>query len=295
MYAFVGVAIASDRFMAAIEVITSQEREVIIKDEHGKEHTVLLKIWNQTVADLTLMALGSSAPEIMLAAIEICQEGFVSEDLGPGTIVGSAAFNLFMITAICCVVIPEGQVKKIKSLHVFYVTCAWSIFAYLWMFIIVDVITPTIVEVWEGVLTLIFFPLCVYTSYVTDRRLILRSWCDSCVEEDEDDAKGMYVNPRGMVVASEGARVDPVISRRQSKWLDEEQQALEEFQKHRQEYIDIIRDLRRSHPEMDKETLEEMAQMTVIQNSPKSLAFYRVTSSRKMISGNASIKQQVGG
>jgi hypothetical protein len=112
MYAFVGVAIASDRFMAAIEVITSKEREIIIKDELGKKHTVRLKVWNQTVADLTLLALGSSTPEIMLAAIEICQEEFQSEDLGPSTIIGSAAFNLFVITAICCLVIPDGQVKK---------------------------------------------------------------------------------------------------------------------------------------------------------------------------------------
>ena len=34
------------------------------------------------------MALGSSAPEIMLATIEICIKGFEAGDLGPGTIIG---------------------------------------------------------------------------------------------------------------------------------------------------------------------------------------------------------------
>lgn len=51
--------------MAAIEVITSQEREVKVKrcDANGKvvTTTVLVRIWNETVSNLTLMALGEAA------------------------------------------------------------------------------------------------------------------------------------------------------------------------------------------------------------------------------------------
>ncbi|VDN38211.1 unnamed protein product [Cylicostephanus goldi] len=47
-----------------------------------------VKVWNPTVANLTLMALGSSAPEILLSIIEIIGNGFRAGDLGPGTIVG---------------------------------------------------------------------------------------------------------------------------------------------------------------------------------------------------------------
>ena len=54
------------------------------------------------------MALGSSAPEILLAIIEVFGNKFESGELGPGTIVGSAAFNLFVIIGICVYVIPEG-------------------------------------------------------------------------------------------------------------------------------------------------------------------------------------------
>ena len=46
------------------------------------------KRWNDTVANLTLMALGSSSPEILLSVIEICGNNFLAGDLGPGTIVG---------------------------------------------------------------------------------------------------------------------------------------------------------------------------------------------------------------
>ena len=58
------------------------------------------QVWNPTVANLTLMALGSSAPEILLSVIEIVGNGFFSGDLGPSTIVGSAAFNLLIIVAV---------------------------------------------------------------------------------------------------------------------------------------------------------------------------------------------------
>ena len=49
------------------------------------------------MANLTLMALGSSAPEILLAVVETCALTFQAGDLGPGTIVGSAAFNLLFV------------------------------------------------------------------------------------------------------------------------------------------------------------------------------------------------------
>jgi Ca2+/Na+ antiporter len=66
---------------------------------HGEEHTITTKVWNPTVANLSLMALGSSAPEIMLAVLDVCQTlGSPPGELGASTIVGSAAFNLFVIS-----------------------------------------------------------------------------------------------------------------------------------------------------------------------------------------------------
>ena len=54
-----------DRFMDSIEMITSQEREVLVKDkESGKNKVIMAKVWNKTVANLTLMALGSSGVEL---------------------------------------------------------------------------------------------------------------------------------------------------------------------------------------------------------------------------------------
>ena len=75
LWSFAGVAIGADVFMVAIEMITSQETTVTkLVDGRYKQVTVL--VWNGTVANLTLMALGSSAPEILLSVIEISTSGF---------------------------------------------------------------------------------------------------------------------------------------------------------------------------------------------------------------------------
>jgi hypothetical protein len=69
-YLFLGVAIVSDIFMEAIETITSETYQVKLYSKDGRsEHTIEVPRWNETVANLTLMALGSSAPEILLSVI----------------------------------------------------------------------------------------------------------------------------------------------------------------------------------------------------------------------------------
>ncbi|CAB1344776.1 unnamed protein product [Coregonus sp. 'balchen'] len=172
-YMFLGVSIIADRFMASIEVITSQEKEITIKKPNGEKVTTTVRIWNETVSNLTLMALGSSAPEILLSVVEVCGHNFNAGDLGPNTIVGSAAFNMFVIIGFCVSVIPDGEHRKVKHLRVFFVTATWSIFAYTWLYLILAVISPGIVQVWEGLVTLFFFPLCVGMAYVADRRLLV--------------------------------------------------------------------------------------------------------------------------
>merc|ERR1719367_1470968 len=71
VYLFIGVSIVSDRFMESIETIPASEKEVTVKDpKTGKNTTIVVRVWNETVANLTLMALGSSAPEILLSVVE---------------------------------------------------------------------------------------------------------------------------------------------------------------------------------------------------------------------------------
>ncbi|UYV61021.1 hypothetical protein LAZ67_1003139 [Cordylochernes scorpioides] len=56
--------------------------------------------------------------------------------------------------------------------QVFGVTAFFSIFAYIWLLIILMWISPNVVETWEAALTFLFFPLLVFLSYITDK-----NWC----------------------------------------------------------------------------------------------------------------------
>jgi solute carrier family 8 (sodium/calcium exchanger) len=72
-----------------------------------------VNVWNPTVANLTLMALGSSAPEILLNVIEtVSALGSKPGELGPSTIVGSAAFNFLVISGISIYAVNESNDER---------------------------------------------------------------------------------------------------------------------------------------------------------------------------------------
>lgn len=170
-WCFLAVAIIADIFMCSIERITSKTRMVKIADSDAKDGYQVLevKVWNDTVANLSLMALGTSAPEIMLSVVEIIKNQFKAGELGPSTIVGSAAFNLLCITAVCIVSIEKGEVRKISAIKVYGVTAFFCIFAYVWLILVLMVMSPGQVELWEAIVTFLFFPVLILVAYAADK------------------------------------------------------------------------------------------------------------------------------
>ncbi|KAK5965931.1 Sodium/calcium exchanger protein, partial [Trichostrongylus colubriformis] len=134
-------------------------------------------------------ALGSSAPEILLSIIEIVGHGFRSGELGPGTIVGSAAFNLFCITAICVMAIASPGVKRIQMFNVFIITAFFGTFAYVWLLVILILISPDVVEVWEAAVTLLFFVILVIVAYCADVQIWNRKKANLEDELERSDEK----------------------------------------------------------------------------------------------------------
>ncbi|XP_053193597.1 sodium/calcium exchanger 1a isoform X16 [Scomber japonicus] len=292
---FLGVSIIADRFMSSIEVITSQERQITIKKPNGEKVTTTVRIWNETVSNLTLMALGSSAPEILLSVVEVCGHNFTAGQLGPNTIVGSAAFNMFVIIGLCVYVIPDGQTRKVKHLRVFFITATWSVFAYTWLYLILAVFSPGEVQIWEGLLTLFFFPLCVGLAYVADRRLLFYKY--------------MYKRYRagkhkGMIIETEGepelpSKVDiemdgKMLNSHGEELMDGEVgfdvKELEEDEA-RREVARILKELKQKHPEKEMEQLMELANYQVLTQQQKSRAFYRCQATRIMTGAGNILKK----
>ncbi|CAD6196116.1 unnamed protein product [Caenorhabditis auriculariae] len=285
-YMFLGISIVADRFMSSIEVITSMERTIIVKRRGLEPMEVQVRIWNDTVSNLTLMALGSSAPEILLSIIEVMAKGFEAGDLGPNTIVGSAAFNLFMIIAICVVVIPKGEVRRQKHLDVFCVTATWSIFAYVWLYAILAFFSPGEIEIWEGALTFLFFPLTVFTAWIADIKIIqnrflphrYRRGSHGQMIATEAEEMKMLENGNVQAIGYGETAVDP---------------AVKAFEEHRQEFIELMREIRKKNPHISPTELQKQAEYEMINRGPKSRAFYRVQATRRLIGGGDIVKKRI--
>ncbi|XP_032438939.1 solute carrier family 8 member 4b isoform X2 [Xiphophorus hellerii] len=310
IYMFLGMSIIADRFMSSIEVITSQEKEITIKKPNGETTTATVRIWNETVSNLTLMALGSSAPEILLSVIEVCGHGFEAGSLGPSTIVGSAAFNMFVIIALCVYVVPDGETRKIKHLRVFFVTAAWSLFAYIWLYMILSVISPGEVEVWEAVLTFLCFPLCVVQAWVADRRLLFYKYVRKRYRADKH--RGIIIETEGdggiggMDGGGGGGALGPGGFTKMDMLELDGQIALnchsgmdggmmdggkDEDDEARRDMARTLKELKQRHPDKDMEQLIEMANYQVLMQQQKSRAFYRIQATRMMIGAGNILKK----
>ncbi|KAM7057551.1 sodium/calcium exchanger 2 isoform 3-T3 [Molossus nigricans] len=282
VYMFLGVSIIADRFMASIEVITSKEKEITITKANGETSVGTVRIWNETVSNLTLMALGSSAPEILLSVIEVCGHNFQAGELGPGTIVGSAAFNMFVVIAVCIYVIPAGESRKIKHLRVFFVTASWSIFAYVWLYLILAVFSPGVVQVWEALLTLVFFPVCVVFAWMADKRLLFYKYVYKRYRTDP--RSGIIIGAEGdppKSIELDGTFVGAEVPGELSG-LGPGPAEARELDASRREVIQILKDLKQKHPDKDLEQLVGIANYYALLHQQKSRAFYRIQATRLM-------------
>lgn len=320
LWLFMGVAQIADIFMCAIEEITSQTRKVRIakarpnspgrlesstqrksislkeaKNQNIEYEEIEVKIWNDTVANLTLMALGSSAPEIILAVVEIIFNNFEAGALGPGTIVGSASFNLLVITAICIMGIPDGESRRIKRYTVFGVTAIFSLFAYAWIYLVIMVISPERIEIWEATATLVLFPVLVVIAYAADRKLLKFRWRrpEGSTGHNEITVNKTHVSIDGMqnedlLDSSHELGQPPIYGAGGSLKLTNDEQIKEYIEK-----------LHASNPGMDPDKMAKLLASKFGNETKKSRAWYRVNETRKFMGGekiqtHVSAENQVG-
>ncbi|KAF7642638.1 hypothetical protein LDENG_00254020, partial [Lucifuga dentata] len=303
------------------------EKEVTITLPNGETSMATVRIWNETVSNLTLMALGSSAPEILLSVIEVCGHNFEAGELGPGTIVGSAAFNMFVIIGICVWAIPNGESRKIKHLRVFFITAFWSIFAYIWLYIILSVTSPGVVE---ALVTLLYFPVCVLLAWIADRRLLFYKYMGKryradkrhgIVVETEGDLTpnkggmemimdGKFPPRGGAVVPAEncGTTQDGTtgaannintaagatvamgnLPNSNSTMVNVE--STKELDESRKEVIRILKELKQKYPDKELDQLVELANYYALLHQQKSRAFYRIQATRMMIGAGNVLKK----
>ncbi|XP_057963900.1 magnesium/proton exchanger isoform X2 [Malania oleifera] len=172
-YCFIGLSAITARFFRSMENVVKHTRKVVETDPCTNTKIIRYeKVWNYTIADITLLAFGTSFPQISLATIDAIRNlgNLYAGGLGPGTLVGSAAFDLFPIHAVCVVVPKAGECKKISDIGVWLVELFWSFWAYIWLYIILEVWTPNVVTLGEAFLTVLQFGLLLVHAYAQDKR-----------------------------------------------------------------------------------------------------------------------------
>ncbi|KAF8672934.1 hypothetical protein HU200_049128 [Digitaria exilis] len=172
-YCFIGLSAITARFFKSMEQIMKHSREVVSIDPCTNAPVLRKeKVWNYAVADIALLAFGTSFPQISLATIDSIRNlgQLTAGGLGPGTLVGSAAFDMFPIHAVCMVMPRAGSKKKISDLGVWLVELIWSFWAYVWLYFILEVWTPQVVTLWEALLTVLQYGLLLLHAYAQDKR-----------------------------------------------------------------------------------------------------------------------------
>ncbi|KAL1550253.1 magnesium/proton exchanger-like [Salvia divinorum] len=172
-YCFIGLSAITDRFFRCMETVVKQSRAVEEIDPTTNTKVIRnKKVWNYAVADIALLAFGTSFPQISLATIDAIRNigELYAGGLGPGTLVGSAAFDLFPIHAVCVVVPKAGELKKIADIGVWLVGLFWSFWAYIWLYIILKVWTPNVITLWEALFTVVQYGLLLMHAYAQDKR-----------------------------------------------------------------------------------------------------------------------------
>jgi len=73
-YCFIGLSAITARFFQSMENVVKHTRKVVEVDPVTKTETIRHeKVWNYTIADISLLAFGTSFPQISLATIDAVQ------------------------------------------------------------------------------------------------------------------------------------------------------------------------------------------------------------------------------
>ena len=145
----------------------------IITDEFFIESLEeIAKLWKlpDNVAGASLMAMGSSMPELSIALIALVSEDGAHSEVGIGTIVGSAVFNILVITGASALVRPATISWKVILRDCLFYTIS--------IFLLLGVYRDGQVVIAEA---LVF--LALYTVYI----IVLFQWNRFFPEETESE------------------------------------------------------------------------------------------------------------
>jgi magnesium/proton exchanger len=109
-YCFIGLSAITARFFKSMEHIMKHSREVVSVDPHTNTPVVKQeKVWNYTIADIALLAFGTSFPQISLATIDAIRN--LGRLTAGGIVIDSCiAVNLCSVIILKCSTLANNTV-----------------------------------------------------------------------------------------------------------------------------------------------------------------------------------------
>lgn len=92
---------------------------------------------------------------------------------------------VLVIVAVCIESVPNGVTKRIENFVIFAIAIGFAIFAHVWLIIALIGASPGEIEIWEGLLSLIFFAVLIVTAWIVDKKF-LRKMQNRKTEETTD-------------------------------------------------------------------------------------------------------------
>ena len=261
-YLLLGVSIITDRIVAATEFMANHQKSETVIMRDGNPKIIKTSVWHPVISGLTFEAIGTTSPEILIPLIEMFKTHFQGNKLGPSLIVGSGAYHLFIVTAVCLFSVRESSGKPIKDLHLFFSTASFALLAYLSVFIFLDVVTPKTIDIWEAAVTLMMYPTMVLTCWLIARRIPFRFF-------------DRFLNRHNTAISPEqsfrysGETPEPL-----STTSQDDASGVEIVK--RKLAASRLRTLRRLYPDKSKLEIEDLAASQIIKETPKKASFYRL-------------------
>jgi len=136
------------------------------------------------------------------------------------------------------------------------------------------VISPGEVEIWEGLVTLAFFPISLLCAYLADRQ-----WGGS--SKTTTYQLGFKNKVMVETTTTEKEQQHSVMKLKRFSG-EEDDDEFREFEEHRRDFIIALKELRRQHPLIDSKQLELLATKEIMDRGSRSKAFFKMKASKKL-------------
>jgi len=110
------------------------------------------------------MVVGSSSPLIWVGITEVGGKLWHAGDIGPFTILGSFAFNLFVTIGVCASAVPFGKGGKIPNIWIFVMIAFGSLAILMWVLLTIGVISYGVIEIWELLVPFILYIIIIIST-----------------------------------------------------------------------------------------------------------------------------------